>query len=106
MSDDVTQGVSSRRPAPGIAPNGSGPPATAPSPRTAPLPRAGQAPRLCRAMIRASLLRLERMLDDSAVVLDIGGWGRPLARADWVVDHMPYETRGLYGRDGDGAERF
>jgi len=57
-------------------------------------------------MIRASLLRLERMLDDSALVLDIGGWGRPLARADWVVDHMPYETRGLYGRDGDGAERF
>lgn len=40
------------------------------------------------------------------VVLDVGGWGKPFARADWVLDLMPYETRGLYGRDGEGPERF
>jgi hypothetical protein len=40
------------------------------------------------------------------VVLDVGGWGRPFTRADWVLDLMPYETRGLYGRDGTGEERF
>src|SRR5437660_900233 len=34
------------------------------------------------------------------VVLDIGGWADPFARADWVLDRMPYETRGLYERMG------
>ena len=55
-------------------------------------------------MLAKSLARIEADLADDALVLDVGGWGRPLARADWVVDLMPYETRGLYGRDGDGAE--
>jgi hypothetical protein len=57
-------------------------------------------------MLRASLDRLLRELPDDAVVLDLGGWGRPLARADWVIDLMPWATRGLYGRDGEGPERF
>jgi hypothetical protein len=39
-------------------------------------------------------------------VLDIGGWAKPFARADWVMDVFPYETRGAYGRDGEGPERF
>jgi hypothetical protein len=43
---------------------------------------------------------------EDAVVLDVGGWGRPLTRANWVIDVMPYETRGLYGRDGPDPERF
>lgn len=41
---------------------------------------------------------------DDALVLDVGGWAKPLGRADWVIDLEPYETRGLYGRAGD--ERF
>src|SRR4051812_2046677 len=57
-------------------------------------------------MLARSLARIESQLPDDAVVLDVGGWGRPLARADWVIDLMPYETRGLYGRDGAGDERF
>jgi Methyltransferase domain len=57
-------------------------------------------------LLPASVKRAERMLDDSAVVLDIGGWAKPLARADWVLDLMPYETRGLYGAAGTGPERF
>jgi hypothetical protein len=48
---------------------------------------------------------LDRLRPDD-VVLDIGGWGRPLTRADWVLDIMPWETRGLYGRDGPLPERF
>ena len=48
---------------------------------------------------------LERTGPDD-VVVDIGAWGRPLTRADWVIDLMPYETRGLYGHDGDLPERF
>jgi hypothetical protein len=57
-------------------------------------------------MLASSARRIVETLDDEAVVLDIGGWGKPFTRADWVLDSMPYETRGLYGRDGDGEERF
>lgn len=57
-------------------------------------------------MLASSLDRILSTVGDDAVVLDIGGWARPLTRADWVVDLMPYETRGLYGRDGAGEERF
>jgi hypothetical protein len=45
-------------------------------------------------------------IPDDAVVLDIGGWGKPFRRANWVLDRMPYETRELYGFDGPGPERF
>lgn len=57
-------------------------------------------------MLEASLRRILDTLPDEAVVLDVGGWGKPLTRADWVLDLMPYESRGFYGRDGDLPERF
>jgi SAM-dependent methyltransferase len=57
-------------------------------------------------MLPASRERIESMLSPSDVVLDVGGWAKPLARADWVIDLMPFESRGLYGRLGDGPERF
>jgi hypothetical protein len=57
--------------------------------------------------------RLLETLKPHDVVLDIGGWADPLPRADWVMDMMPYETRGLYARNGwvddrnqEGSERF
>jgi len=40
------------------------------------------------------------------LVLDVGGWWKPLNRADHVVDMLPYESRGGGGSIGDGAERF
>jgi hypothetical protein len=57
-------------------------------------------------LLPASVDRIERTLDEDALVLDIGGWAKPFARADWVLDLMPYETRGLYGSAGSGPERF
>jgi hypothetical protein len=36
---------------------------------------------------------LSRIGEDN-VVLDVGGWGRPFNRADYVLDAEPYETRG------------
>jgi SAM-dependent methyltransferase len=54
----------------------------------------------------ASLRRLLETTPEDAVVLDVGGWGKPLTRADWVLDVMPWSTRGLYGRDGELPERF
>ena len=49
---------------------------------------------------------LERVPED-ATVLDVGGWGLPFGRADWVLDMFPYETRGLFDYDRTTAvERF
>ena len=50
-------------------------------------------------------------LPADGLVLDVGGWAKPLARADWVLDLLPYETRGLYGGGpsspaGAQSERF
>ena len=38
------------------------------------------------------------------LVLDVGGWASPFRRADWVLDLMPYDTRGLYGPVLGGQE--
>lgn len=50
-----------------------------------------------------SIARIEALPAD-ATVLDVGGWACPLVRATTVLDQMPYETRGLYGFNGDPAE--
>lgn len=63
-------------------------------------------------MLESARTRILEELDPGAVVLDVGGWADPLERADWVIDLMPYETRGLYERSGwieprdHGPERF
>jgi len=51
-------------------------------------------------VIESSRDRLLRSLSSSAVVLDVGGWADPFERADWVLDVMPYASRGLYRREG------
>lgn len=58
-------------------------------------------------MLPASRARIERELGPDDLVLDVGGWAKPFPRADWVVDLMPYETRGLYGGGEEASpERF
>jgi hypothetical protein len=57
-------------------------------------------------VLESSVQTILERLGPEDVVLDIGAWGRPLTRADWVMDLMPYESRGLYGRDGPPPERF
>lgn len=59
-------------------------------------------------MLPASLHRILSEVPDDALVLDVGGWAAPLNRADWVLDLMPYETRGglVAGGFGPGPERF
>ena len=56
-------------------------------------------------MLPASRERISA-LGDSRLVLDVGGWAKPISRADWVIDLMPYETRGLYGETDPDPERF
>jgi methyltransferase family protein len=59
-------------------------------------------------MLEQSRQRILDMLDERDLVLDVGGWGKPFPRADWVIDLQPYETRGLYDYDREQArnERF
>jgi hypothetical protein len=57
-------------------------------------------------VLRASAERIKSLLSDDDVVLDVGGWARPFSRADWVLDLMPYESRGLYGERDPDPERF
>ena len=58
------------------------------------------------AMRTASVERLTRELGENDLVLDVGGWIQPFTRADWVIDLMPYESRGRFGVQGEGPERF
>jgi hypothetical protein len=58
-------------------------------------------------MLEASRRRIQERLSDDDAVLDVGAWAQPFERADWVLDLLPYETRGLYGYDRETArERF
>ena len=58
-------------------------------------------------MLPANARRIDSELADTDLVLDVGGWAKPLQRADWVLDLMPYESRGLYGDPVDPSrERF
>ena len=57
-------------------------------------------------MLSASADRIVREADTNHLILDVGGWASPFGRADWVIDVMPYETRGLYGPKLGGEERF
>lgn len=59
-------------------------------------------------MLPSATDRILAALPAAARVLDVGGWAAPFNRADWVLDLMPYETRGvLYpGGFGPGPERF
>jgi len=55
----------------------------------------------------ASADAIRSRLSEDDLVLDVGGWGSPFDRADWVLDLLPHETRGLYGYDRSTAdERF
>jgi hypothetical protein len=57
-------------------------------------------------VLESSRARINAELPADALVLDVGGWGSPLSRADGVRDLMPYETRGLYGESDPDPERF
>jgi SAM-dependent methyltransferase len=54
----------------------------------------------------ANVLIVEEAINESDVVLDLGGWWKPFARANYVVDYLPFHTRAQGGRIGRGSERF
>ena len=58
-------------------------------------------------MLASSRERILGLLEADDLVLDVGGGASAFPRADWVLDLMPYEQRGLYGPPPDAkSERF
>jgi SAM-dependent methyltransferase len=58
-------------------------------------------------MQQASRDRILAELGEEQLVLDVGGGANPLPRADWVIDLLAYDDRGLYGEAIDPTgERF
>ena len=57
-------------------------------------------------MLQAAVDQIARTVPEDAQVLDVGGWGAPFNRADWVLDAMPYGSRGPDGHHGTSWERF
>lgn len=57
-------------------------------------------------MLAAGAQAIGERISDGDVVLDIGGWASPFPRADWVMDILPHESRGLYGDRRGEPERF
>jgi hypothetical protein len=63
-------------------------------------------------MYAGNISRILSEIKPTDIVLDIGGWAQPFRRANYVLDLMPYDTRGWYtnlGRPaslGDGPEFF
>jgi SAM-dependent methyltransferase len=56
-------------------------------------------------MHKTSIPEVLKRIKETDLVLDIGGWANPWERADYIVDAMPYETRGKKGQLGV-PERF
>jgi len=57
-------------------------------------------------MFAPNVDRVLQLLRPDDVVVDVGGWAQPFARANFIVDLMPYDTRGVFGTLGPGPERF
>lgn len=57
-------------------------------------------------MLQANVDRILAEIGPDDTVLDIGGWAQPFNRANYVVDVMPYETRGVFNHLGPDREYF
>jgi hypothetical protein len=70
------------------------------------IPAARRGSRYGPAVLPAATDRILALPAD-ALVLDVGGWAAPFNRADWVIDAMPFASRGAMGFSYGGArERF
>lgn len=56
-------------------------------------------------VIESVVAEIERLPND-ALVLDVGGGVKPLRRANYIIDLLPYAERGGYGYRGKVAEFF
>lgn len=54
-------------------------------------------------MQEKSVEKIFSTLNETDLVLDIGAWACPFNRANWIIDALPYETRGFYKTLGGTA---
>jgi hypothetical protein len=57
-------------------------------------------------MFQPNVEKILGMLGENDVVLDIGAWAQPFNRANFVVDILPYDTRGIFGHSGPEPQHF
>jgi hypothetical protein len=57
-------------------------------------------------VLEANARKLLSGLPDDALVLDVGAGASPFPRADWVLDLMTFEQRGIYNYQQRSDERF
>ncbi|MDD4939894.1 MAG: methyltransferase domain-containing protein [Candidatus Omnitrophica bacterium] len=57
-------------------------------------------------MLESNLPLILERIKDSDIVLDVGGCRQPFNRANWVIDFMPFETRGKCGSCAGPEEHF
>ena len=57
-------------------------------------------------MLAGSAHQILERVPEEAIVLDVGAGASPFPRADWVLDLMPWNQRGLYGYERHDGERF
>jgi hypothetical protein len=51
-------------------------------------------------MFSGNVEQILSLIKPCDLVLDIGGWAQPFRRANFVMDAMPFETRGFYAKIG------
>lgn len=57
-------------------------------------------------MLKKNVDLILQQISPNDKVLDMGGWVRPFNRANYVIDIMAYETRGVFGYTGPEKEYF
>ncbi len=57
-------------------------------------------------MLEKNCKKILKLISPTDKVLDIGGWSIPFNRANYVIDLMPYATRGIHGFQGPRKEYF
>lgn len=57
-------------------------------------------------MLQANVQRILDVLQPEHLVIDIGGWAMPFNRANYVIDILDYDTRGIFGSQGPETEHF
>ena len=57
-------------------------------------------------MLKKNAEKIVASVKESDLVLDMGGGAQPFNRANYVMDLIPYEKRGIFGSRGKGVEYF
>ena len=57
-------------------------------------------------MLEKNAEKIAVSLKESDLVLDVGGGAKPFNRANYMIDLIPYEKRGIFGSQDESVEHF